>query len=202
MAAMKRRHIILASGLALTVLAGCKDAPAPATPSTGAAPAAPAAAAAVNLDDIAGKAKGFTVGSSMSTRVVYVFFDPQCPHCAALWTAAKPLKSQARWVWIPVSLLNANSTLQGAALLAAPNGEAAMDGHEVSMRDKRGGIQPQGDIEAHKPAIAKNTELFNTYQFNSVPTIVGKHAQSGVVVKNEGAMPTAALAGLLGLQAP
>lgn len=200
---MKRRHLVLASGFAL-VLAGCKEAPAPAVPASPGAPASPAAAsgAVVKLEDIAAKAKGFTVGSSMSTRVAYVFFDPQCPHCAALWTAAKPLKSQSRFVWIPVSLLNANSTIQGAALLAAADGEAAMDGHEVSLREKRGGIQPQGDVEAHKGAIARNTELFNTYQFNSVPTIVGKHATTGVIVKQEGAVPTATLATLLGLQAP
>ena len=79
-------------------------------------------------------AKGFTVGSEMTVRRVFVFFDPQCPHCAELWQAAKPLKSQARFVWIPVGVMNEASTAQGAALLAAPDPVAAMDAHEASMR--------------------------------------------------------------------
>ena len=51
-----------------------------------------AATVPVSLAAIEAEARGFTVGSPMSARTVYVFFDPQCPHCAALWEAAKPLK--------------------------------------------------------------------------------------------------------------
>lgn len=48
----------------------------------------------------------------------------------------------------------------------------------------------------------KNTELMTRFGFGSVPSIVGRHAQTGAIVTREGSMPTAALAGLLGLQAP
>lgn len=182
--------------VAVAALAGCKDAAAPAG-----APAKEAPSTAVSLDAIASQAKGFSVGPAMSARVVYVFFDPQCPHCAALWNNAKPLRSQARFVWIPVSLLNANSTIQGATLLAAPDPVTAMDGHEASLLAQRGGIAPGPDYEKHKPALARNTELFNSYGFASVPTIVARNAQTGAVVTREGALPTPELAQLLGLQA-
>ena len=185
----------LAVLLSAALLAACKDAPAPA-----AAPAAQKAKTEVSLDAIAAEAQGFSVGPAMSARVAYVFFDAQCPHCSALWMAAKPLKGQARFVWIPVSLLNANSTAQGAALLAAPDPALAMDGHEVSMREKRGGIVAEGKLDAQKEAMKRNTELFNRYGFNSVPAIVTKNAQTGQVTTREGALPTAALASLLGLQ--
>ena len=110
----KRLFLLSSLGAAL-LLAGCKDAP-----SSAPVAAAPAAnATPVSLDTIAAEAQGFSVGSTMSTRTVYVFFDPQCPHCAALWVAAKPLKSQARFVWIPVGLIGDKSVAQGATILAA-----------------------------------------------------------------------------------
>ena len=197
---MKKTHLplkFLAAALLCAALAACKD-----SPSSTPADAPKAASQAVSVDAIAAEAKGFTVGSEMSVRRVFVFFDPQCPHCAALWEAAKPLKSQARFIWIPVGLLNPTSSVQGAALLAASDPVAAMDQHEASMAAKQGGIVASGDVEAQKAQVAANTALMNRYGFGGVPVIVAKHAASGELVVKEGAMPTAALAAALGLQAP
>jgi thiol:disulfide interchange protein DsbG len=191
---MKSRIVLLM--IAAALLGGCKDAPAP----NGDPGATKAGSAQVSLETIGAQAQGFSVGQAMSARVVYVFFDPQCPHCAALWQAAKPLKAQARFVWIPVSLLNAKSTTQGATLLAAPEPATAMDGHEVSLREGRGGIPEGSGLEAQTAAVKRNTELFNSLGFASVPTIVTKNAQTGEIIKREGSMATPALAQLLGLQ--
>lgn len=178
------------------LLAACKDAP------DAAKPAAAAAAIPVSVAAVAAEAKGFSVGSAMSARTVYVFFDAQCPHCTALWEAAKPLKSQARFVWIPVGILNPSSTAQGATLLAAKDPVAAMDEHEASMTAKGGGISAASGIDAQKAEVAKNTELLTRFGFGSIPTIIGNHAETGALVTQEGSMPTAALAGLLGLKIP
>ena len=188
---------LLAAALLSTslLLAGCKDSPTTEAP-------VKAAVTQVSTALIAAEAKGFTVGSALSSRTVYVFFDPQCPHCNALWLAAKPLKSQAKFVWIPVGLMNPASTSQGATLLAAKDPATAMDAHEASMQAKTGGISAGSDIAVQKDAVAKNTALLTRLGFSSIPTIVGTHAQSGALVTQEGSMPTAALAGLLGLQAP
>lgn len=183
---------ILSAALALSA---CKDAP-----DTGAS--GKAASTPVSVAAIAAEAKGFTVGTPMSTRTVYVFFDAQCPHCTALWEAAKPLKSQARFVWIPVGLLNATSTAQGATLLAAADPVAAMNEHEASMRSGGGGIGAGSNTDAQKVFVASNTALLTRFGFASIPSIVGTHAQTGALVTREGAMPTAALAALLGLQVP
>ena len=190
---MKRRHLITA-GAAVLVLGGCGK-------QGGDKPAA-AAAVPVSLEAIAAEAKGFSVGSTMSTRVVYVFFDTQCPHCAVLWEASKPLKPQARFVWIPVGLLGEKSLAQGGAILGAPDPIAAMDQNEASLREKQGGISAVGVADAQKDLVKKNTELFNRFGFGGVPTVVGKHAQSGQLVTVEGSLPTAGLAQRLGLNAP
>jgi len=136
------------------------------------------------------------------TRPVYVFFAAQCPHFSALWNAAKPLKSQARFVWIPVGLLNPASTAQGAALLAAKDPEAAMDAHEASFVARQGGVSAGSGLEAQKAAVAKNTELMTRLGFASIPVIVATHAQTGALVTQEGSMPPAALAAFLGLNPP
>jgi thiol:disulfide interchange protein DsbG len=190
--------LLLAALMAASLLmAGCKDASDP-----GAAGGAKSATAPVSVAAIAAEATGFTVGSAMSARTVYVFFDAQCPHCSELWRNARPLKSQAKFVWIPVGLLNAASTAQGATLLASKDAAALMDEHEASMLAKRGGISGGSDIDAQKDQVAKNTQLLNRFGFASIPTIVGTHAETGALVTSEGALSTAALASLLGLQAP
>jgi thiol:disulfide interchange protein DsbG len=184
--------LALAAGLSLSA---CKDGP-------GASPAKSSVATEVSTAAIEAEARGFTVGAPMSARTVYVFFDPQCPHCAALWKSAKPLKSQAKFVWIPVALLNKTSEAQGATLLAAKDPVATMDEHEASISAKGGGISAMGAGDAERAAVVKNTALMNRFGLASVPSIVAKHAQTGALVTREGGLPTAELAALLGLQVP
>jgi thiol:disulfide interchange protein DsbG len=193
---MQRRYLITSAAAALLVLTACKDGGPPAGGSTK-AQAVPVSTAAIEA-----QAKGFVLGSPMSVRTVYVFFDPQCPHCAALWRAAKPLKSQAKFVWIPVGLLNKSSEAQGAALLAAKDPVALMDEHEASMAAQKGGISGMGDFDAQKEMVRKNTALMTSFGFASVPSVVAMHAKTGALVTREGSMPTADLAALLGLQVP
>ncbi|HEY8357734.1 MAG TPA: thioredoxin fold domain-containing protein [Ramlibacter sp.] len=194
---MKRRRLLAGAMLAAMVaLAGCKDAPDAGTP------ARPRGSVPVSIEAIAAEAQGFNLGSAMSARTAYVFFDPQCSHCAALWMAARPLRNQLRFVWIPVGLLNEKSTLQGAALLSATDPVAAMDQHEVSLREKRGGIAPRGGTEAQQDVVKRNTALMTRFGFGSVPALVARHARTGELVTIEGALATAALAERLGLQAP
>jgi len=193
---MKLLRIAAAVVLASLFLSGCNDAAGPSADSK-AAVKAPVTVAAIQAE-----AKGFTVGAPMSARTVYVFFDPQCPHCAVLWQSAKPLKSQAKFIWIPVGLIGKASIAQGATILAAKDPIAAMEENEASIMNKQGGISASGDIDSQKPAIEKNTALLNRFGFAAVPTIVALNAQTGALVTNEGAMPTAALANLLGLQIP
>lgn len=178
---------------------------APSAASTAAAapaPAAPTGKASVTIEEIQAQGQGFTVGQPMSARTVYVFFDAQCPHCGALWYASNPLKSQAKFVWLPVRLLKDLSEIQGAAILAAKDPSAAMDAHEASLMDQKGGLKPEGDNTAQRAAVKKNTELFNKYAFGSVPTLVTRHPQTGAVVTHEGALQTADLAAFLGVPPP
>jgi thiol:disulfide interchange protein DsbG len=191
---MNQLRLAVLSLLVLLALVACSG--------KGEAPAAGATSAPVSLPAIATEAKGFALGSQSGGRTVYVFFDAQCPHCTELWEAAKPLYSQARFVWIPVAFINAASSAQGATILASADPAATMELHETSMRSQQGGISAGADIDAQREVVKKNTELLTRFGFSTVPTIVARHAQSGELVTQEGGSPTAALAGLLGLQIP
>ena len=193
---MSRRRLLLGAVAAscLTLL-GCskKD--------TAAAADSPKRAPSVEI--VAAEARGFTVGAMMSTHAVYVFFDPQCPHCAQLWQASAALQKKVKFIWIPVAIINPSSTSQGAALLAAADPSRSMDEHEKSLLAGSGGISasasPAPDMVQ---AIKANTRLFNNLGGESVPFIVVRNARSGQTVTRAGSMQSAALAELIGIDPP
>jgi thiol:disulfide interchange protein DsbG len=180
------------------------------TPSDAAKPSAaapaqatPPTAATQPYDAVAAQGKGFSVGAVMSANTVYVLFDPQCPHCGHLWEAAQPLHSKAKFVWIPVALMNSKSPAQGAALLTAGNPAEAMAAHEKSILAGLGGMAASASVPADvEQTIKKNTELLTSLGADSVPYIVAKNVQTGQVVTNSGAMDTAALTAFLGINPP
>ena len=193
---------VSAPALALTLvlvmgLAGCskQDTPAAQTAAT-----TSAVTQAQSYDVVAKDGKGFAAGALMSTQTVYVLFDAQCPHCGALWNASLPLQKKVKFVWIPVSLMNPKSTLQGAALLTAAKPTELMTAHESALLAGSGGMVADANPSPETvAAIKSNTQLFNSLGATSVPYVVAKNARSGAVVTNSGALPTPALAAFLGV---
>ena len=189
------RLCFLASALAFCVgLASCSKQDIAAAPAAAVAPGQ-------SYDVVAKDSKGFTVGAMMSAQTVYVLFDAQCPHCGALWNASLPLQKKVKFVWIPVSLMNPKSTLQGAALLTAANPTEMMTAHESALLAGNGGMvadaNPSPESQA---AIKSNTLLFNNLGATSVPYIVAKNPRTGEVITNSGALQTPALAAFLGVE--
>ena len=145
---------------------------------------------------------GFAVGAGMmSTRVLYVFFDPQCPHCGRLWETTKPLLRQIRVVWIPVAFMSAKSAPQGAAILSAENPVYAMDAHETLLSQNRGGmVAPEHPDAALLAKIKANTTLWQTLKGESVPFIVFNNPASGQSSTISGELETDQLRTVMGLQ--
>ena len=190
---MKRRQFLptMAALAAMGVLTACSREPE--------APPAPPIDRSQALQVLAAEGKGFTVGTMMAANTVYVLFDPQCPHCANLWQASQPLLRQARFVWLPVSMLNAKSLPQGAAILTAADPVQAMAEHEKSLSAGQGGLSASASIpDDVKAAIEHNTALLNRLGGDAVPYIVARDPQGGARSVG-GAMPTAQLAAFIGL---
>ncbi|OSZ76170.1 thioredoxin fold domain-containing protein [Hydrogenophaga sp. IBVHS1] len=193
---MQRRNFSLSLIASLSVLAACskQETASPAAPA--ATPIAPGQA----LEALAREGKGFTVGALMSANTVYVLFDPQCPHCAHLWQSSIPLQGKVKFTWLPVSLLNAKSLPQGAAIMTAANPAETMNTHERELLANGGGISASASIPPEvEAAIKNNTALLDRLGATSVPFVVGKHQGSGQVVSQAGSMSTQALAQFLGI---
>lgn len=156
----------------------------------------------VSIQAVTTGAKGFTVGALMSANTVYVFFDPQCPHCGHLWQASLPLHKKVKFQWIPVAWINTSSLTQGAALLGAADPLALMTEHETSILAGRGGISASASVPSDvEQAIKANTRLLNSFGAESVPYVVVKSARTGQTIGRDGAMTTAELADLVGVDA-
>lgn len=153
----------------------------------------------VTIEALKQHTKGFEVGAPMSARRVYVFFDPQCPHCARLWQDSKQLHDQVRFTWIPVSIMRPVGMQQGATLLHATDPVGAMNLHEAALTAGRGGIAGASNDPAELAEIQRNTAVFESFGATSVPFVVGEHARTGARVTIPGALPAAALAQQLGL---
>lgn len=193
---MRRRPLLAGTGAALlAALAACsKDEPAATAP--------PAAAGGTSRQtfDAASRGTGFAVGPSMAARTVLVFFDPQCPHCAALWQASRPLLDRIRMVWMPVAFINASSAPQGVLLLAAADPRALMDEHEDRLAKGEGGLAVPGPADAQRLTQVKaNTELWQRLDGRSVPHLIYRTGVDGRYGVQAGGMPTAQLAQLLEL---
>jgi len=190
---MRLNHwAIAAIGCVALLLGACspKDTPGAANP----------AKQEVSVQAIAAQAKGFTVGAVMSANTVYVFFDPQCPHCGHLWQASTPLQRKVKFVWIPVAWINASSLSQGAALLTAANPLELMTEHEALLLAGKGGISaPSGVGSEIEQSIKANTKLLTGFGAESVPFIVVKNSRTGETISRDGAMTTADLANLIGI---
>lgn len=154
----------------------------------------------VSVQTIAAEAKGFTVGAVMSATTIYVFFDPQCPHCGHLWNASMPLHQKVKFVWIPVAWIKPASLPQGAALLSSANPTQLMTEHENSILVGTGGISAASSVPPEmEKAIQANTQLLNSFGAASVPYVVFKDTATGKSVGREGAMSTEELAKTVGV---
>lgn len=158
--------------------------------------------ACVNLADLLAKfstqGQGFEVGKA-GLRV-YVAFDPQCPECVAFWSAALPLSEHARFIWLPVAVLNPMSEPQGAAILASPDPTAAMAHHVATFNKAQSGplTIPSALPMAAREAVWANSRILRRSGAKSVPFAVFRQA-SGQVAAIAEPLGTQALRSALGL---
>ena len=188
------RLLIASLALGALLLGACSQQEKPGTP--------PSSKQELSVQTVVAQAKGFTVGSVMSAHTVYVFFDPQCPHCGHLWQASMPLHNKVKFVWIPVAWINASSLPQGAALLTAANPTELMTAHEASLLVGKGGISAPASVASDlEQSIKANNKLLNSFGAESVPFIVTQDASTGKTVGRDGALGTPQLAALAGVDA-
>lgn len=117
--------------------------------------------------DRAGKLRWVLEGSPSAKKVVYVFFDPNCPYCHRLWTTLRSAvqggKVQVRW--LPVAILKDDSKNLAAAIYEAKNSSQAM----AQMVNRQ--LQPVRVSDAANKNVAYNLLLLRDTGYTGVPTI-------------------------------
>ena len=120
-------------------------------------------------------------GANTAPRVVYTFTDPNCPYCNKFWNDAQPWikagKVQVRHVI--VGILGPTSPGKAAALLSAPNPQAALALHEQQHRS--GGIKPLAQIPVNvRTQLEANQELMQQLGFPATPATLYKDADGNI----------------------
>lgn len=207
---MQRRRALIS--FVLLSLGGCSKNDLPvaskagsaASPASSASPASPPASAPPAAQQAYTEAStssiGFTVGPMVAANEVIVFFDPQCPHCGALWGASQALLGKLKMRWVPVGFLRPLSTPQGALLLAAPDPAALMTEHERLLLARKDGLPVPQQLDAALMAKVKaNTQLLQKLGADSVPFMLFRNAKTGLYDNHVGGVTTEQLAEMTGL---
>lgn len=197
---MQRHFRVLCAAVSLFALAGCGPRPAVT------ADAKPPAAAAKQVEFASfNELHGFVVGTGQSAVALpraYVLFDPQCPHCAKLWEAAKPLRASAAIKWIPVGILSATSRNQSAMLLESKDPVSLMNANEATFAATGRASQVTTTVADETLGwVGGNNLAMATIGATSVPTLIYRKKGETSISTASGEMTTPQIAELLGITA-
>lgn len=193
----RRRAIGLTGALALVAFSGCdRQSASPATPRqivirSSAGPESPAGSFASQLSGpplatlyklVTEKMVGFQSGNSSSGVGMVVVFDPQCPHCGKVWVESSRLAKEVNFAWIPVPMMNKQSTEQGAMLLGSTDPIADMNKHEELLLSGKGGLAM--DMPVYERGVARietNRQLATDLKIDAVPLILFRKANGEIL---------------------
>ncbi len=108
-------------------------------------------------------------GVPKPAHILYVFLDPSCPYCNALWkqiAAAKRQDLQVRYLLVAV--ISDDSRDKAAAILEAPRPALALARHEAAFEG--GGLAPHAPTQSTTgEIIAANEQLMSDLHIRGTP---------------------------------
>ena len=123
--------------------------------------------------------KAVTIDEGRGKRVLYIFFDANCPYCHLVYTElrSKVGKDDLQFRWVPCAVLTPTSVTRGAAILQAPNRLAAFqaneNGYGKGADPQAGGITPAAKVDPATAAILNaNNALLDATKSPGVPTLL------------------------------
>lgn len=146
------------------------------------------------------QASWITEGSG--PRLMYVFFDPNCPYCHKLYEELRPYvgKHRIQVRWVPVGILTPSSAGKAAAILQGPHPLKAFYRNENDWNfgpSPLGGIAPLASpAMATLAALHANAALLGSVNLDVVPVSVFR-ANNGKAYFFSGAPDAAQLAAIL-----
>lgn len=145
---------------------------------------------------VAAAAKATWVAEGQGRRLVYVFFDPNCPSCQLLYRNLRTFLSShdLQLRWIPVAVVDATSLGRAAAILEAPDPQAALRQNEENydVQAYAGGIAEDIPSAETGSKVRANERLLNRLDIPVVPSMLFA-AKDGRTVLIQGALSPLAL---------
>ncbi len=125
-------------------------------------------------------------------RVVYIFFDPNCPYCHRLYVNTRNWVRQntITFRWIPVGILTTTSFGKAAAILDAKNPLKAFYRNEAhyAMKKGGGGIDETLALDKTENELNINAKVLNLSGSSAVPLMLFR-ATNGQAIMIHGAPP-------------
>lgn len=153
---------------------------------------------------LAGMDQATWIGEGQGGRVVWIFFDPNCPYCHKVYERLRPWvgKDGLQFRWVPVGMLTPTSEGKAAAILQARNPLAAFRESEndfnFSAAGPGGGIAPARRIAGKtRMDLQANLSLLQGENVNGVPLLLFRR-KDGAASLFIGAPTPAQVAELLG----
>lgn len=134
----------------------------------------------------------------------FVFFDPNCPHCATLWTRLYAEKSPYMGVatrWVPVAYMNEQSLGMAAHLLSKPSRQTlAQNFVEFDFARRQGGAAQASVTLDMRTQIQRAQSVWS--QLGGATPLIVYATKDGTVKAQLGLMPEAAFAEMMRSWAP
>ena len=149
-------------------------------PMAGMAPPAGAQTASQAQGVLAQIGKATFIAEGKGSRVIYIFFDPNCPFCHRLYGMLRPFvgKDDLQFRWVPLGMLTASSLPKAAAILQSPDPLLAFRKNEddydfAANGQPGGGIEPARTIGAKaRSALTANLAIYNSQKLFGVPVVL------------------------------
>lgn len=112
------------------------------------------------------RARGIVVGSPAAPPF-YVFFDPNCPYCARLWSTPLPADlggqmSNYPAIWVPVAYLKTSSYERAVTILLRGNAKALSLNFESGLDEsvEEGSLAPLGPLLSERLTLDLNFRIW------------------------------------------
>jgi len=130
-------------------------------------------------------AEWIATGAQDPERVVYMFTDPFCPYCNAIWKASRPYYEEGLQIrHVLVGVIRPNSKDKAAAMLQADDPAAAFRAHQEAYGNG-GGKQVDGEVSDQGLATVKaNNRLMRDLGIGGTPAVLYKDGDGKVKMAN------------------
>jgi thiol:disulfide interchange protein DsbG len=130
-------------------------------------------------------AEWIATGAEDPERVVYMFTDPYCPYCNAIWRASQPYYDDGLQIrHILVGVIRPQSGDKAAAILQADDPAAAFRSHQESYDRSNNAQVPDRVSDQARAAVQSNNQLMRELGIGGTPAVYYKTAEGKVKLAN------------------